>query len=165
MATILVVDDEAVCAEPMLRVLGSYGFDTLSARSGLEAFQRLNSARVDAIVLDLMMPEMDGLTFLSRLRRDPRWRHIPVIVVSGMADPEFVEGVRRFGCDGYIVKCRFSFQDLLEQLHVLAGVFCPATGADVIDGLQNARFDEATDFDPLPPPVIHDRPAFQSAWV
>jgi PAS domain S-box-containing protein len=82
----LVVDDDADVREVLRRTLEGAGWTVLAAADGREALAALASARaVDVIVLDLMMPEMDGFAVVEALRADPRWSSTPVIVSTAMA--------------------------------------------------------------------------------
>jgi signal transduction histidine kinase/DNA-binding response OmpR family regulator len=80
---LLVEDDEATRAM-MRQALEGEGWTIVQAENGRIALERVAEARPDAIVLDLMMPEMDGFDFLTELRRQPAWREIPVLVVTAM---------------------------------------------------------------------------------
>jgi PAS domain S-box-containing protein len=79
---VLVVEDDAPTSELMGRALREIGCTVTQAENGRVGLERLNEALPDAILLDLMMPEMDGFEFISRVRTDSRWRRIPVIVVT-----------------------------------------------------------------------------------
>lgn len=83
---VLVVDDEAANRKLVGLALARNGYRTLQAEGGREALALLDRERVDAIVLDLMMPEMDGMEILGLLKRHPRWHRIPVVVVTAAVD-------------------------------------------------------------------------------
>ena len=78
----LVVEDETATREMICRVLGKEGWQVEQAVNGLDALQRLSKSMPDVILLDLMMPEMDGFEFLAGMRKNPDWMSIPVIVVT-----------------------------------------------------------------------------------
>ncbi len=82
--TILLVEDDAEALQLFWRMLRSSGrgYNVLTARDGKQALDRLAEGRPDAILLDLMMPQMDGLSFLKARAEDPALRSIPTIVVS-----------------------------------------------------------------------------------
>ena len=86
MPVILVVDDTALARESVSRLLEFEGFQTVRASNGKEAYATLYSQRPDLVLLDLMMPEMDGITFIRMIRGHPQWETIPVIVLTGMQD-------------------------------------------------------------------------------
>jgi CheY-like chemotaxis protein len=79
---LLVVDDDDLGRRQMRAALEQQGWTVTEARDGLDALARLNEARPDVIILDLMMPEMDGFEFLEEIRRKAQWRGIPVVVVT-----------------------------------------------------------------------------------
>ncbi len=106
---LLLVDDDVNALSNMARLLEAEGWLTLAAPNGAVALAALAKTRPAAIILDLMMPEMDGFEFLRRLRENPSLSSIPVIVMSG-ADPtddersflsERVDAVLRKGSHGY----------------------------------------------------------------
>ena len=80
--TVLVVDDDQVSRELVGQLLQKEGWTVVKAENGKVAFDRLDETSPDLILLDLMMPEMDGFEFAHRLRGDSRWRNIPVLVVT-----------------------------------------------------------------------------------
>jgi hypothetical protein len=79
---VLLVDDDDVVRHQMRLQLQSSGWDISEAANGRIALARLDEARPDAIILDLIMPEMDGFEFLEEIRRHPEWRDISVIVLT-----------------------------------------------------------------------------------
>ncbi len=79
---VLVVEDEAATRELICRVLEKEGWQIDEAINGLDALQRLSQFVPDVILLDLMMPEMDGFEFLAGIRKNPEWKNIPVIIVT-----------------------------------------------------------------------------------
>jgi CheY-like chemotaxis protein len=116
MPTILVVDDDDGCRKLTAKILGLQGFDTLCAADGLEALGVLRRSRVNLILLDLMMPVMDGMTFLKVMRAEAAWANLPVIVLSGIADMELGRAVRESGVETYLVKSRYTIEDLLQHI-------------------------------------------------
>jgi len=80
--TALVVDDDATGREMVCQMLERDGWTVIQAENGRVALERLAEIRPDLILLDLMMPEMDGFEFAHQVRRDPRWREIPILVVT-----------------------------------------------------------------------------------
>jgi signal transduction histidine kinase/DNA-binding response OmpR family regulator/CHASE3 domain sensor protein len=81
---VLVVDDDIHTRQLFAAVLGAEGYQVRTARDGLEAFTGLEQEVPDLILLDLMMPVMDGGTFLAALRRNPRYASLPVAVVTAL---------------------------------------------------------------------------------
>ncbi|CAM3901286.1 PAS domain S-box protein [Roseateles saccharophilus] len=81
---VLVVDDEAAARELMCAALLGHGIEAIAVAGGAEALQALPALRPAAVVLDLMMPGVDGFQVLHELRRDPRWAELPVIVWTSL---------------------------------------------------------------------------------
>lgn len=81
--TIMVVDDEAHIRDMLTLLLELHGFAVSTAIDGADAWQKINQRLPDAIILDVMMPVMDGITFCRHLRADPQTTHLPVIMLSG----------------------------------------------------------------------------------
>jgi CheY-like chemotaxis protein len=116
MPTILVVDDHADTRKPLVRLLQLEGYAATGASNALEALAAAQHVPPDLILLDVMIPPMDGLTFLMRLREDAAAREIPVIVVSGLSDPQTIGRAKELGVKEHLVKTQFSPQELMEAI-------------------------------------------------
>jgi two-component system cell cycle response regulator len=86
MRRILIVDDMLASREALARILQQHGYETVPAMNGAEALALLKKNKIDLILLDQMMPEVDGLTFLAGIRRFPKWKTLPVIMFTGVKD-------------------------------------------------------------------------------
>ena len=82
---------------------------TISAANGLEALAALDREEVDLVLLDLMMPEMDGLSFMHAMRQHPEWSNVPVLVLSGIADLDVANKVR-IGRSGLSRQSRYNIE-------------------------------------------------------
>jgi CheY-like chemotaxis protein len=122
MATILVVDDTQLARDAIGKLLEYEGFETLRARNGREAWAMMYHQRPDLVLLDLMMPEMDGVTFLSLVRKDPRWRGLPVVVLTGADDRDhLITRAWDLGVNDLVPKATFGVDDLIARIrHHLA---------------------------------------------
>jgi two-component system, cell cycle response regulator len=103
-ARILVVDDAAMNRQILERLLLREGHVVLLAENGRLAMERLRQEPVDVVLLDLVMPEMDGLEVLTALKRDEALRHVPVIMVSAVEDIESVTRCIEVGAVDYLQK-------------------------------------------------------------
>ena len=112
--TVLVVDDTDSARDVAERILRFYGVDTIGARSGVEALELLEKDLPDLILLDISMPEMDGLTFLEHLRQQPRFQELPVVMMTAIADKESVNRAFALGVCEYLVKADFSAPRMVE---------------------------------------------------
>ncbi len=82
---ILIVDDDPDVTLFLSTVLRDHGYQTESARNGIEALEHMRNAPPDLILLDLMMPQKSGISLLSDLRNEVRLRDIPIVMVTGVA--------------------------------------------------------------------------------
>ena len=113
---ILVIDDHPVAREPLATLLRYEGYDAICAGNGLEALESMKLSRPDLILLDVMMPKMNGLDFLERVRADERVREIPVIALTGSMDPKQIHRLHALGVIEVMTKARFTVEQLLEHV-------------------------------------------------
>ncbi len=114
-ATILLVDDEPDMAAIVGRSLRINGYKVLTASNGRECLDLAASELPDIILLDNVMPHMDGLTAMRKLRRSESTRDIPVILVTALADEATLASALRAGADAFITK-PFDYQTLLDKI-------------------------------------------------
>ncbi len=117
--TILIVDDQQESRDLLRRHLQNDQHTVLEAAHGEEMFQVLQSNEVDLIVLDLILPEMNGDILLQRVKMDQQLRAIPVIVVSGLKDTEQVIRCIEIGAEDYLFK---PFNTILLRARINAGI-------------------------------------------
>jgi len=115
--TILLIEDTPIIREPLTRLLRNEGFDVHAASDGSDGFAVLGHHAVDLILLDVLMPHMNGVTFLEALRRDPRLMHVPVIAVTGTSDSTKLSRLRELGVRTILHKVRFTFDQLVSEIH------------------------------------------------
>lgn len=115
---ILVIDDSMTIAVAIRRMLGANGYQTLLAANAEQGLDIARAERPDLIFLDIILPGMNGFSALRALRRDPRTRDIPVILMSG--DEKAIEQLShsRIGADGFMPK-PFTRRDLYHHIEVL----------------------------------------------
>jgi len=114
----LVVDDEIYIVHILEFSLTMEGYDVITAADGEEALRRVEEDEPDLVVLDIMMPRMDGYEVCRRLREDPATRNLPVILLSAKGRPMDRDLGLDAGADDYIVK-PFSPRRLLEKIREL----------------------------------------------
>jgi adenylate cyclase len=112
---ILIVDDEPFNLDYLEQELDDLNYDIVSACNGQEALEKVQSESPDLVLLDIMMPVMDGFAVLASLKADPKLRHIPVIVISAMNDLQsVVKGIEQ-GAEDYLPK---PFEPVLLQARI-----------------------------------------------
>jgi len=103
-ATVLIVDDEPYNVDVLQQELEDMNYNIITASNGKEALDKIKSQQPDLILLDLMMPVVDGFAVLSEIKMDNELRNIPVIIVSAADDSKsVVKGIKQ-GADDYITK-------------------------------------------------------------
>lgn len=118
MARILVIEDEPVIAQVIRLLLEPHGHDVLIADDGSRGFAAAQRQGIDLIILDLMMPVMDGYSALEALRGDERTATIPVMVLSARSDAESQRRCQEFGVDTYLQK-PFASEGLIQAVENL----------------------------------------------
>ena len=112
---LLIVDDEKLIRDVIKTYAETENYETLEAENGLEALNIIKKENIDLIILDIMMPKMDGMTFLEELKKE---KNIPVIILS--ARNEEYDKLRGFdlGTDDYLTK-PFSPKELLARIKAI----------------------------------------------
>ena len=118
--TIMVVDDNPDIITIVKTILEGKGYGVLSASSGPELLNMLKSQKPDLIILDIMMPEMDGLEVLTRLKGMSDTTSIPIILLTAKVQYEDVLGGYNLGADYYITK-PFTSTQLVNGINLLLG--------------------------------------------
>ncbi len=119
--TVLIVDDSATTRQIEQSIFETAGYRVETAEDGIIALNLLKNKKIDCIVTDMKMPRMDGLVFLSNVRRLEEHAETPVIVVSGVYDPETKEQFLNQGAQAFIVKSEFQRGNLLSAAKELLG--------------------------------------------
>jgi len=113
--TILVVDDVATNRALLRDLLGPLGFHMLEAENGMSALMQTQALRPDMVLLDMVMPGMDGIETMRRLHADARTADTPVLIISASSTPEEEERSLEVGAKAFLVK-PVSEQDLLREI-------------------------------------------------
>src|SRR5215813_1824630 len=103
-ASILVVDDEELNSEGLTRRLQRHGYGVTAAKSGREAIELAGERRFDLVLLDIMMPGMNGLEVLKLLRRVDSLIDLPVIMVTARGESEDIVEALELGANDYVTK-------------------------------------------------------------
>ncbi len=127
MPKVLIVDDETHIIKIIAYKLRGAGYDVASAADGVEALELVRADRPDLILLDVMMPRMDGFQALEALKGDPATRDIPVFLLTVKSREVDRQRGWQLGCDDYITK-PFSPHKLLERIEQALKRGSPAAG-------------------------------------
>lgn len=113
---VLVVDDEVEFADMMRMRLEANGYDVIVANNGREALELVKREKIDAVLLDVMMPEMDGLSVLKQIRAQDS--ALPVFIITAFSNEERVRLAGKFNASGFIIKT----DDLATEIKNMAKV-------------------------------------------
>jgi two-component system, chemotaxis family, chemotaxis protein CheY len=116
--TIMVVEDETLLLQAITKKLKLSNLDVVSCASGQQAIDYLNGMDQlpDAVWLDYYLKDMNGLAFMQALKENPKWAHIPVLVVSNSASPEKVTNMLALGVRKYILKAEYRLDEIIEMI-------------------------------------------------
>jgi two-component system sensor histidine kinase and response regulator WspE len=118
---LLIVDDSPVALDLQSRLVSSRGYQVDRAVHGLEAWKAMRDGDYQLLVTDVEMPEMDGIALIQTLRKEPRFRHLPIIISSSRdSEQDRLHGMEA-GADYYLVKSSFQDETLLDAIHQLIG--------------------------------------------
>ena len=117
---ILIADDEPNIVTALEFLLARAGYEVRAARNGDEALQAMAQDPADLVLLDIMMPVKSGYEVCKRIREEPRWRHVKVVMLSAKGrDAEVSRGID-VGADLYVTK-PFSTRELMDSIRALLG--------------------------------------------
>jgi pilus assembly protein CpaE len=118
MPRVLVVDDDPGILKLVERALGSRGYQVLTADSGTEGLKQIHSQKPDIVILDKVMPDIEGFEIARRLRRDPDFAHIPIVILTGASQLGDKLDAFNAGADDYMTK-PFEVDELAARLAAL----------------------------------------------
>lgn len=116
MAKILIVEDEETLLRILERKLSNEGYDTDIARDGEEALGRMKSEVPDLILLDIVMPKLDGFAVMRAMQEDKRLKDVPIIIISNSGQPVEIEEAKKLGAQDYLVKADFDIEEVMEKV-------------------------------------------------
>lgn len=118
---ILLIEDDAVLGEIMKKRIEEDGYRCFWEHDGKDGIAKLLETRPDLILLDIVMPNMNGYEVLERINADKTLFAIPVVVISNSGQPVEIEKILKLGVKDYIVKAHFSPEEVLEKVKNLIG--------------------------------------------
>ena len=119
---VLIVDDEKDVCELISDILKKVGYQTLIAFAGKEGLQKVMGERPDLVLLDIILPDMDGFEVLRKLKYSAETQAVPVVIVSGRRDTASMFKANDLRSDDYITK-PFTSQDLLKSVKRCIGMY------------------------------------------
>ena len=113
---IALIEDDEVLSIVMQEELGKAGFDVLIAADGEKGIKLVKSQKPDLVLLDLMLPKKSGFEVLQELKKDPKTKNIPVVILTSLSLDEGIQKALRLGADDYFVKSQHTSLELVEMI-------------------------------------------------
>jgi len=116
MKKILFIEDESALQKTLGEALKNEGYQMISALDGEKGLQLAKQEKPDLILLDLILPKMDGFEVLKELKKDPSLKEIPVIVFTNLERMEDVGKALELGAKTYLVKANYTIKEVIEKI-------------------------------------------------
>jgi len=116
MQKILIIEDDKFLRELITRKLSAENYEIIEAIDGEEGLKKLKERKPDLVLLDLILPGIDGFEVLSKMKDDPVLASIPVIILSNLGQREDVEKGLKLGAVDYLVKAHFTPNEIVEKV-------------------------------------------------
>ncbi len=114
---ILLVEDDSMMVRMYQRKLEKDGFQLTLAFNGEEGLAALKKEKPDIVLLDIMMPKMNGIEMLKAVKADPALKDIPIVILTNLGDrPEDVQKCKELGAEDYWVKANVPIQEVTERI-------------------------------------------------
>jgi len=119
MKKILVVEDDKFLRELISRDLVKEGYDVVEAVDGEKGIESIKKENPDLVLLDLILPGIDGFEVLSRMKSDPALSQIPVIILSNLGQRDDIERGLELGASDYLIKAHFTPNEIIEKIKTM----------------------------------------------
>ena len=116
MSKILIIEDDKFLRELIVSKLAKENYDVLEAVDGEEGIKKIKEEKPDLVLLDLILPGIDGFEVLSQMKNDPAVFSIPVIILSNLGQREDIERGLTLGATDYMIKAHFTPGEIIEKI-------------------------------------------------
>lgn len=117
---ILIIEDETALLYALQSQLSAEGFKVLVADDGAKALKLVSSGKPDVIILDIILPKIDGWTLLKKIKQNPETKDIPVIIISNLSDETSKARGIKLGARDYLAKINYSIEQLVARIKMLS---------------------------------------------
>lgn len=115
---ILLVEDDFFISDIYQTKFRKEGFEVAAAENGLKAIECLKKDLPDLILLDIVMPFMDGMETLKEIKAEEKWKNIPVIILSNISEKEKMQEALALGAKDYLIKSNFTPSEIMEKIKI-----------------------------------------------
>lgn len=117
MKKILIIEDDGFLQSLEATKLKKEGYDIVVASTGEEGMRKVEEPGVDMVLLDLILPDLDGFDILEKIKDTEKLKHIPVIVFSNLSEEKDVKKSKELGANRFMVKSNFTLDELIEHVN------------------------------------------------
>ncbi len=116
MAKILIVEDDPLIVKIYATRLQADGFEVQSGQDGLEGIAKIREFMPDVVLLDVMMPKLDGFGFITEVKKDPTLQAIPIVMYSNIGNEEEIQRAKSLGVAEFLVKANLTPNQVIEKI-------------------------------------------------
>jgi DNA-binding response OmpR family regulator len=116
---ILIVEDEEILLTALSEELKQEGFQVVGAKDGVEGVEKAKSEKPDLILLDLVMPRLDGIGALKEMKADAEIKDIPVVILTNLSDYDKISDALSLGAMDYLVKANYRLEELVNKIKIV----------------------------------------------
>ncbi len=113
---ILLVEDEDLIIKILEKKLSEKGYEVLLSRNGKEGLEAMKKEKPDLVLMDIVMPKLNGLETMEAMNNDPELKELPVIIISNSGEPVEIERVKELGAKDWLIKTEFDPQEIIEKV-------------------------------------------------
>lgn len=118
---ILIIEDDMFVRELYQHEFQKDGYSVKVAEDGEEGLKKIDEEKYDGILLDIMLPKVDGLDVLKRLKENSKTKEIPVVILSNLGQDEIIKRALEIGAKSYIVKSLYTPDQVVAEINSLIG--------------------------------------------
>ncbi len=116
MKKVIIVDDDELLRKLLTRKLKEEGYEVVLAVDGKEGVEKIKEEKPDLILMDIVMPNMDGFQAMEEIQKDESISHIPIVVVSNSGQPVEIDRAKKLGASDWLVKTEFDPQEVINKV-------------------------------------------------
>jgi CheY-like chemotaxis protein len=116
MSKILIIEDEEILLNLLAKTMKKEGYEIETAVEGEDGLQKIKSIKPDLVLLDIIMPKMDGFEVLEKKKEDLEIKDIPVIIISNSGQPVELNKARQLGVSDWLIKTEFDPQEVVDKV-------------------------------------------------
>lgn len=115
--TILIIEDEYFIQDMYRLYFSKAGFKVITASDGQEGLDKVRNNQIDLILLDIMLPKINGIEVLKELKKDQKTNKIPIFLLTNLGQESIIKEAYKIGAEGYMIKANFLPEDIIKKVN------------------------------------------------